>query len=141
MTDDASRPSALSRGFAKIAERASHAAGQPLTFSLCVLAVVVWAAAGPVFLYSNAWLLVANTATSVATFLMVFLIQNKQNRDDAAIQAKLNELIRALEPAKNKFVGIETLTVEEVRELRDETVAELKVEQDALDTAQANAPS
>ncbi|MGD0867499.1 MAG: low affinity iron permease family protein, partial [Rhizomicrobium sp.] len=57
----------------------------------------------------------------------------KQNRDDAAIQAKLNELIRALEPAKNKFVGIETLTVEEVRELRDETVEELKVEQEALE--------
>ena len=96
---------------------------------------------GPVFHYSNAWLLVVNTATSIATFLMVFLIQNKQNRDDAAIQTKLNELIRALEPAKNKFVGIETLTVEEVQELRDETVAELKVEQDALDTAEAKAPS
>jgi len=63
----------------------------------------------------------------------VFLIQSKQNRDDAAIQAKLNELIRALEPAKNKFVGIETLTVEEVREMRDETVAELKDEETALD--------
>jgi low affinity Fe/Cu permease len=137
MTDEAPSPARLSRGFAKIAERASHAAGQPLTFSVCVLAVVAWAVAGPVFHYSNAWLLVVNTATSIATFLMVFLIQSKQNRDDAAIQAKLNELIRALEPAKNKFVGIETLTVEEVREMRDETVAELKVEQDALETAEA----
>jgi low affinity Fe/Cu permease len=135
MKDEAPRPAALSRGFARIAERASHAAGQPLTFSLCLAAVVAWAAAGPVFHYSNAWLLVVNTATSIATFLMVFLIQSKQNRDDAAIQTKLNELIRALEPAKNKFVGIESLTVEEVREMRDETVAELKVEQDALDTA------
>jgi low affinity Fe/Cu permease len=70
----------------------------------------------------------------------VFLIQSKQNRDDAAIQTKLNELIRALEPAKNKFVGIETLTVEEVREMRDETVAELKVEQDALETAEKETP-
>ncbi len=137
MTDEAPRPSSLSRGFAKIAERASHAAGQPLTFSICVVAVVAWAAAGPVFHYSNAWLLVVNTATSIATFLMVFLIQSKQNRDDAAIQAKLNELIRALEPAKNKFVGIETLTVEEVREMRDETVAELKVEQVALESVEA----
>jgi len=133
MTDEAPSPARLSRGFAKIAERASHAAGQPLTFSVCVLAVVAWAVAGPVFHYSNAWLLVVNTATSIATFLMVFLIQSKQNRDDAAIQAKLNELIRALEPAKNKFVGIETLTVEEVREMRDETVEELKVEQEALE--------
>ncbi len=99
--------------------------------------MVAWAAAGPVFHYSNAWLLVVNTATSIATFLMVFLIQSKQNRDDAAIQAKLNELIRALEPAKNKFVGIETLTVEEVREMRDETVAELKVEQVALESVEA----
>jgi low affinity Fe/Cu permease len=137
VTEDAPKSAGLSRGFAKIAEHASHAAGQPLTFSLCTLAVVVWAAAGPVFHYSNAWLLVVNTATSIATFLMVFLIQSKQNRDDAAIQAKLNELIRALEPAKNKFVGIETLTVEEVKEMRDETVAELKVEQHALDTAEA----
>jgi low affinity Fe/Cu permease len=136
MTDDAPRSAGLSRGFAKIAEHASHAAGQPLTFSVCVFAVVAWAAAGPVFHYSNVWLLVVNTATSIATFLMVFLIQSKQNRDDAAIQAKLNELIRALEPAKNKFVGIETLTVEEVREMRDETVAELKVEQNALETAE-----
>ena len=137
MTDEAPRSSSLSRGFAKIAEHASHAAGQPLAFSLCVLAVVAWAAAGPVFHCSNAWLLVVNTATSIATFLMVFLIQSKQNRDDAAIQAKLNELIRALEPAKNKFVGIETLTVEEVREMRDETVAELKDEETALETVEA----
>jgi low affinity Fe/Cu permease len=133
MKDEASRPSSLSRGFARIVERASQAAGHPLTFSLCLLAVVAWAAAGPVFQYSNAWLLLINTVTSTGAFLMVFLIQSKQNRDDAAIQAKLNELIRALEPAKNKFVGIETLTVEEVREMRDETVEELKVEQEALE--------
>ncbi|MGD0865646.1 MAG: low affinity iron permease family protein, partial [Rhizomicrobium sp.] len=111
MKDEASRPSSLSRGFARIVERASQAAGHPFTFSLCLLAVVAWAAAGPVFQYSNAWLLLINTVTSTGAFLMVFLIQSKQNRDDAAIQAKLNELIRALEPAKNKFVGIETLTV------------------------------
>ena len=133
MKDEASRPSSLSRGFARIVERASQAAGHPLTFSLCLLAVVAWAAAGPVFQYSNAWLLLINTVTSTGAFLMVFLIQSKQNRDDAAIQAKINELIRALEPAKNKFVGIETLTVEEVREMRDETVEELKVEQEALE--------
>jgi low affinity Fe/Cu permease len=137
MTDDAPKPASWSRGFAKIAENASHAAGQPLTFSICAVAVIAWAALGPVFAYSNAWLLVVNTATSIATFLMVFLIQSKQNRDDAAIQTKLNELIRALEPAKNKFVGIETLTVEEVKELRDETVAELKDEEKALEAAEA----
>ena len=133
MKDEASRPSSLSRGFARIVERASQAAGHPLTFSLCLLAVVAWAAAGPVFQYSNAWLLLINTVTSTGAFLMVFLIQSKQNRDDAAIQAKINELIRALEPAKNNFVGIETLTVDEVREMRDETVEELKVEQEALE--------
>ena len=124
MMDDTPRSATLSRGFAKIAERASHAAGQPLTFTLCLLAVVAWAVAGPVFHYSNAWLLVVNTATSIATFLMVFLIQSKQNRDDAAIQTKLNELIRALEPAKNKFVGIQIPDRRRgSRNVRDETVA------------------
>lgn len=139
MTDEAPRTAMMSRGFAKIAERASHAAGQPLTFMLCLLAVVVWAASGPAFAYSNTWQLVINTLTSIVTFLMVFLIQSKQNRDGAAVQAKLDELIRALEPAKNKFMGIESLTVEEVRELHDETVAELKVEQATLEKIEADA--
>ena len=140
MKDDARPMSALSRGFARIAERASHTAGQPFTFASCLLAVVAWAVSGPAFQYSNTWLLLISTVTSIVTFLMVFLIQSKQNRDDAAVQAKLDELIRALEPAKNKFMGIEKLTVEEVREMRDETVEELKVEQETLEKIEAKTP-
>ena len=73
MKDEAPRPAALSRGFARIAERASHAAGQPLTFSLCLAAVVAWAAAGPVFHYSNAWLLVVNTVVLLAYGIAIFI--------------------------------------------------------------------
>jgi low affinity Fe/Cu permease len=74
---------------------------------------------GPVFHYSDTWQLVINTSTTIVTFLMVFLIQNTQNRDGAALQAKLDELVRALGPADNKFIGIDKLTEEEVEKLRE----------------------
>jgi low affinity Fe/Cu permease len=79
--------------------------------------VLVWAACGPIFGFSDTWQLVINTGTTIVTFLMVFLIQNTQNRDGAAIQAKLDELIR-VGAASNKFIGIEHLTLEEVDEFR-----------------------
>ncbi len=78
----------------------------------------MWLASGPIFRYSDTWQLVINTATSVLTFLMVFVIQNTQNRDGAAIQAKLDELIRT-SAAQNKFIGIEQLTAEEITEYRE----------------------
>jgi low affinity Fe/Cu permease len=77
----------------------------------------MWAAAGPYFNYSDTWQLIINTGTTIVTFLMVFLIQNTQNRDGAAIQAKLDELIRA-SAAQNRYIGIETLTEEELTEIR-----------------------
>ena len=94
--------------------------GRPLAFILALSAVVVWAVTGPMFGYSETWQLVINTGTTIVTFLMVFLIQNTQNRDAAAIQAKLDELIRAVDQARNQFIGIEHKTDREIEEIRDE---------------------
>ena len=95
--------------FTKFANATSRLAGRAMTFVVCMLLIIVWAATGPMFGYSDTWQLVINTSTTIVTFLMVFLIQNTQNRDGAAIQAKLDELIRASK-AKNEFIGIEHLT-------------------------------
>jgi len=103
----------LSEMFSQAASAVSRWTGRPLTFLLCCLAVIVWALTGPVFGYSDTWQLVINTGTTIVTFLMVFLIQNTQNRDNAALQAKLDELIRASQ-AKNDFIGIEHLSDEEL---------------------------
>jgi low affinity Fe/Cu permease len=108
---------ALSRRFSDIATRVAHAAGRPWAFAGCVLVVVAWAVSGPLFGFSDTWQLVINTGTTIVTFLMVFLIQNTQNRDGAAIQAKLDELIRT-SAAQNAFIGIERLTEEELDEIR-----------------------
>jgi low affinity Fe/Cu permease len=107
----------LSSSFNNIATAVATASGKPLTFCLCVASVVVWAVTGPIFDFSENWQLVINTGTTIITFLMVFLIQNTQNRDGAAIQAKLDELIR-VGKANNKLIGIEHLTEKEVEEFR-----------------------
>lgn len=104
--------------FTRIANTVAYAGGTPLTFILCVLVVVAWAVSGPAFGFSDTWQLVINTGTTIVTFLMVFLIQNTQNRDGAAIQAKLDELIR-VSKAHNHFIGIEHLTESEVEEIRN----------------------
>jgi low affinity Fe/Cu permease len=96
--------------FTQFAHSVSRAAGRPLTFVLCCIAIILWAATGPLFGFSDTWQLVVNTSTTIITFLMVFLIQNTQNRDGAAIQAKLDELLRAVSDARNEFIGIEHLT-------------------------------
>ncbi len=103
--------------FTRIANAVAHAAGKPATFMACCLVVVVWAASGPVFGFSDTWQLIINTSTTIVTFLMVFLIQNTQNRDGAAVQAKLDELIR-VGAGENHFIGIEHLTEQEVEEFR-----------------------
>jgi len=105
--------------FTRIASSVSRWTGKPLTFIACALIVVVWAATGPVFRYSDTWQLVINTGTTIVTFLMVFLIQNTQNRDGAAIQAKLDELIRASK-AKNEFIAIEHLTDVQLTEILEQ---------------------
>jgi low affinity Fe/Cu permease len=118
-------------GFSKIftgfSNAVARATGRPITFVLAVVVIVIWAACGPVYGYSDTWQLVINTGTTIITFLMVFLIQNTQNRDGAAIQTKLDELIRA-SAAQNVFVGIEHLTEEEVEELRTKCEARAKRE-------------
>ena len=96
----------------------SVAAGQPLTFLLAIGVILLWAITGPIFQWSDTWQLIINTGTTIVTFLMVFLIQNAQNRDASAIQAKLDELIRAGGKARNEFIGIEHLSAVELVALR-----------------------
>ncbi|WP_313805104.1 low affinity iron permease family protein [Sphingobium sp.] len=108
----------MDRLFTAIATRISAASGQPLTFALALAIIVVWGVTGPVFGYSDTWQLIINTGTTIVTFLMVFLIQNSQNRDAAAMQAKLDEVIRALDAAREQFIGIEHLTAAQVEKVR-----------------------
>src|SRR5204862_6917595 len=103
----------------------ARVAGLPPTFVICCLVIVAWAVSAPIFGFSDTWQLVINTGTTIVTFLMVFLIQNTQNRDGAAIQAKLDELIR-VGKAKNTFIGIEYLTQEEVDEFRAKCAAKAR---------------
>ena len=111
-------PPAINRAFGTSANNIAREAGRPLAFITALAIVIVWGATGPMFHYSDTWQLVINTGTTIITFLMVFLIQNSQNRDSAAIQVKLDELIR-VGAAKNVFVGIEHLTDDEIHRLRD----------------------
>lgn len=108
----------MDRLFTLVASRTAFAAGQPAAFILAVSVIAAWGLTGPLFGWSDTWQLVVNTGTTIATFLMVFLIQNSQNRDAAAMQAKLDELIRAIANARNEFVGIEHLTDHEIEAIR-----------------------
>jgi low affinity Fe/Cu permease len=105
------------KAFTAFANVVSRWTGRPLAFVICVALVVIWAASGPMFGFSDTWQLVINTSTTIITFLMVFLIQNTQNRDNAALQAKLDELIRSQPKADNSFIGIEHLTDEELERI------------------------
>ena len=107
------------RIFDRIAERIPAWAGRPAAFILALAVIAVWALTGPLFRWSDTWQLVINTGTTIVTFLMVFLIQNAQNRDASAIQCKLAELIRAVSHARNQFIGIEHLTELELHQLRE----------------------
>src|SRR6476619_2964298 len=117
MEKQTKEPSRLSKFFGDLANRTSLAAGRASTFLLAAGVIVAWAISGPLFRFSDTWQLVINTGTTIVTFLMVFLIQNSQNRDSAAIQVKLDELIR-VSKAHNSFMGLEHLTDEELEEIR-----------------------
>lgn len=110
----------IDRLFTVVATRVAGFAGQPGAFVGALAVILIWSLTGPVFGYSDTWQLVVNTATTIVTFLMVFLIQNSQNRDAAAMQAKLDELIRAVAAARSQFIGIEHLTEREIEKVRSD---------------------
>jgi low affinity Fe/Cu permease len=109
---------AMDRLFTRVATFISTAAGQPLTFIVALTVILVWAVTGPIFHFSDTWQLIINTGTTIITFLMVFLIQNSQNRDGGAMEAKLDELLRAVSKAREQFIGIEHLTDQQIELLR-----------------------
>jgi low affinity Fe/Cu permease len=104
--------------FSQFANKVAWAAGSPITFSIALLFLIGWAATGPYFGYSQSWQLLVNTGTTITTFLMVFVIQNSQNRDGLAAQIKLDEIIRALQGAKNTMIDLEGLTDQQLADLR-----------------------
>jgi low affinity Fe/Cu permease len=104
---DAMKPITPHRLFARLAQATATGAGHPVSFALAVIVVAVWGACGPFFAYSDTWQLIINTSTTVVTFWMVFLLQATTMRDTAAIQAKLDELIRIHEKARNDLIGVE----------------------------------
>jgi low affinity Fe/Cu permease len=109
----------IAEAFTDMADVTARASGRPSVFAIVAISTTVWLLAGPVFGFSEAWQLVANTTTNVITFLMVFVIQNSQNRDSAAIQAKLDELIRAT-PSHPSLIGVEERTQEEIDRIKSE---------------------
>jgi low affinity Fe/Cu permease len=108
----------MNAAFSKFSSLVSDLMGKPIAFIVALAVVVVWAVSGPVFGFSEVWQLVINTGTTIVTFLMIFVLQNSQNRDGKALQAKLDELILTSKAAENKFIGIEKLDEQELRELK-----------------------
>ena len=133
-------PRGISR-FTLFARKISHLAGRPLTFFLASLVIVVWAALGPIFGFSDTWQLVINTSTTIITFLMVFLIQNTQNRDSEAMHLKLDELIRAVTEADNKMLDLEDLEDDALAEIHARYCAMADVAGRHLDQRVARASS
>lgn len=133
----------LSDGFNRMAQWTAEQAGHPTTFALAVAAIAVWGLSGPLFGYSDTWQLVINTGTTIVTFLMVFLIQNNQNRDTQALQLKIDELIRANESARNRLLRLEEMSEAEVQRVkaaflklaRDEAESEIRQATGATRTA------
>ncbi|GAA5234484.1 low affinity iron permease family protein [Verticiella sediminum] len=113
-------PTSTQQRFRLAAERISTAAGKPRAFLFAVFFILLWVASGPLFGFSDTWQLIINTGTTIVTFLMVFLIQNAQNRDAVAVQLKLDELIRAMRGARTGMINIDQLNDEELQHLRDQ---------------------
>jgi len=116
--DQNSRPPKSRSGFRIFARAAARWTGRPVTFAFAVIFILAWLITGPIFHYSDTWQLVINTATTIVTFLMVFLIQNTQNRDSEAVQLKLDELLRSTQGAHNALLEIEELSEKELDEIK-----------------------
>jgi low affinity Fe/Cu permease len=123
---------AMSKFFSKFATMVAELSGKPATFAIAVALVLVWAISGPFFGFSETWQLVINTSTTIITFLMVFVLQNSQNRDGKALQAKLDELILTSQ-AQNKFVGIEKLDEDSLRTMSKALAEKAECVEDAAD--------
>ncbi|MEO7986666.1 MAG: low affinity iron permease family protein [Gemmatimonadales bacterium] len=123
---------AFAQWFTRVAKETSKAAGHPSTFGVALAIVIVWAVTGPVFHYSDTWQLVINTGTTVITFLMVFLIQNTQNRDSAAMHLKLDELLRAVQGAEDSMANLEDRTEDELDRMKAHYLAMAKETGQAL---------
>jgi low affinity Fe/Cu permease len=106
--------------FDKFARKTSEAVGSPIASVLAITVIIIWAITGPIFKFSDTWQLVINTGTTIVTFLMVFLIQNSQNRDAKAVQIKLDELIRAIGSARNEIIDVENSSEEELQKLQQD---------------------
>jgi len=120
-----------------MATTTAHWSGKPVAFLLASAAVIVWAATGPLFHYSDTWQLVINTSTTIITFLMVFLIQNTQNRDTLALQLKLSELVLAVSQAEDRVASAEDLSDDELEALHDELRARADAACETLDNRKA----
>jgi low affinity Fe/Cu permease len=125
----------MDRIFTSIASRIAAFAGQPIAFIIALALMILWGATGPLFHYSDTWQLVVNTSTTIVTFLMVFLIQNSQNRDGAAMQAKLDEIIRSLADARSQIIGIEHNTDREIQRIRS------SLEEECAEDGKADKPA
>lgn len=119
--------------FDKFSNAVSRGAGKTVTFVAACVLIVAWAISGPFFNYSETWQLVVNTATTIITFLMVFVLQHTQNRDGEAVQAKLDDLIMAIKRADNRLIGAEQLDIHELHELRQKIVAGVEKSAAALE--------
>jgi low affinity Fe/Cu permease len=120
------------------AKRAARFSGRPRVFMLAVLTIVIWAVTGPLFRFSDTWQLVINTGTTIVTFLMVFLIQNTQNRDTEAIQVKLDELIRATRGAHNALLDLEELEGDRLEEFRRKYEALAKAAREEIERGEVD---
>lgn len=119
--------------FSAFAKKTARASGRPVTFGLAAAVILIWAVTGPIFGYSDTWQLIINTGTTIVTFLMVFLIQNTQNRDSEAMHVKLDELIRAIEGAHNALLDLEELEEEDLDKIRATYTNLAKEARNALD--------
>lgn len=118
--------------FTRAAKWAARATGRPVTFTIALVVIVIWAITGPIFQFSDTWQLVINTSTTIITFLMVFLIQNTQNRDTEALQIKLDELLRSVENAHKVLLDLEELDEDELDLIRKDYLALAKKARDDL---------